>query len=177
MGAIFDPFKARKNRAMEFVVQVPFPSPVKGKPGDDDYTPEVKPAFELTVKRLPPRLLDNAFLNGEARARQRGLSEGQPGFFKQRNIAYYACLADEMAKEHVYDWRNLDGSELPKFSKPAFAAWLEGDGYDWRMLIGFAYLETQKVEDEKKTADPATTGEASSKPSETDSSTSSPAPS
>jgi hypothetical protein len=39
------------------------------------------------------------------------------------------------------------------------------------MLIGFAYLETQKAEDEKKTADPETTGEASSKPSGTDSST------
>jgi hypothetical protein len=169
VGAIFDPFKARKNRAMEFVIQVPVATPAQGKEGDEDYTPEVKPVFELTVKRLPRRLIENAVYDAEARTRRRGLDESKPGYLQRLNREYFVRIAEEL-KGHVTGWRNLDDSEAPKFTPNAFAAWLEELDFEWRMLIGIAYNRAHDA-DEKKTTDQTTTDEALSKPSESDSST------
>lgn len=169
MGALFDPFKARKNAGMNLTVQVPSPLMGNGKEGDEDYVAPPKAEFELTVRKLPPALITNAVVKGEGMARERGIDESHPGFRVQAMKDFWYCLSGFM-KGHVKGWKSLDG-ETPPFSETAFAAWLDEQHYEDRVTIGWSYMLTA-ADDEKKTTARTATDQDSSKPSESDSSTS-----
>lgn len=170
MASYFEAFRKLRKRAMELKVQFPPEMAPSGEPGSPDYFGGLKPEIEFTIKRLNQVQLNNALFAGEALVRERGFSPDDSTYELEKANSVMFKLSEQLVT-HFTDWKSLDGSELPAFNKDEVRAFVESFGFQERVLLGRAYRRAE-AEDEKKSSGEASSATASSKPSETDSSTS-----
>lgn len=121
--------------------------------------PVVNPEIELTVKRMPEAVKNNARIDARGTLKRAGVLRPTVSMFvddpdaedgkrlhpewEEYNREFNAWFAYHLAdqgRDLFTGWKALDGGEIAPFSKAAFADFVAGLDLEEKQMLGFSYL-------------------------------------